>query len=114
MLDNPVPVVITVLNSYSGWALAAEGFMLQNELLTTVGALIGTSGGILSYLMCKAMNRSILNVLFGGYANVVATGDKKELGQIKETSAESLADDLMTAESVIITPGYGLAGFALN
>ncbi|KAJ3225381.1 hypothetical protein HK099_006922 [Clydaea vesicula] len=99
-----VPVVITVLNSYSGWALAAEGFMLQNELLTTVGALIGFSG-----VSTLAMNRSITNVLFGGYQTVTNSEVKKEFGSVTETNIDQLVMDILEAESVIITPGYGLA-----
>eukprot|EP00456_Euglypha_rotunda_P022394 TRINITY_DN1890_c1_g2_i2.p1 TRINITY_DN1890_c1_g2~~TRINITY_DN1890_c1_g2_i2.p1 ORF type:complete len:479 (+),score=64.98 TRINITY_DN1890_c1_g2_i2:140-1438(+) len=103
-----MPVVITVLNSYSGWALCAEGFMLNNDLLTIVGALVGSSGAILSYIMCKAMNRSLPNVLFGGYAQAISTGTAKK-GVHRETTLDALAENLVNAKSVIITPGYGLA-----
>jgi NAD(P) transhydrogenase len=103
-----MPVVITVLNSYSGWALCAEGFMLNNDLLTIVGALVGSSGAILSYIMCRAMNRSLANVLFGGYAQ--ATGPSLAVtGVHRETTVDAVADALVNAKSVIITPGYGLA-----
>ncbi|KAJ3100789.1 hypothetical protein HDU96_010225 [Phlyctochytrium bullatum] len=107
-----MPVVITVLNSYSGWALCAEGFMLGNDLLTAVGSLIGVSGAILSYIMCKAMNRSIWSVIFGGSWNTPAvTGAEAATpaAPVQETSVETLIDDLANAESVIIVPGYGLA-----
>lgn len=103
-----MPVVITVLNAYSGFALVAEGFMLDNPLLTTVGALIGVSGSILSYIMCVAMNRSLTNVLFGGIAPTVQSGSKIE-GEITKTTSEETAEALVNAESVIIVVGYGMA-----
>jgi NAD(P) transhydrogenase len=101
-------VVITVLNAYSGFALVAEGFMLDNPLLTTVGALIGVSGSILSYIMCVAMNRSITNVLFGGIAPT-DNSDYKIEGSITKTTVDETADVLATAENVIIVVGYGMA-----
>ncbi|KAL2269696.1 hypothetical protein VTJ83DRAFT_1880 [Remersonia thermophila] len=103
-----MPVVITVLNAYSGFALVAEGFMLDNPLLTTVGALIGVSGSILSYIMCVAMNRSLVNVLFGGIAGPAQTDYKIE-GSVTQTNIDETADVLTNAESVIIVVGYGMA-----
>ena len=102
-----MPVVITLLNSYSGYALCAEGFMLQNDLLTTVGALIGSSGAILSYIMCKAMNRSLANVILGGYGEMGTA--KKVEGVHQEITSDIAADALTSASKVIIVPGYGLA-----
>lgn len=108
-----MPVCITVLNSYSGWALVAEGFMLRNSLLTIVGSLIGFSGGILSYIMCVAMNRSLANVLFGGYSQVApkkGSGDSDSSPkEHRETSVEEVADLISSAKSVIVVPGYGMA-----
>lgn len=106
-----MPVVITLLNSYSGYALAAEGFMLQNDLLTTVGALIGSSGAILSFIMCKAMNRSLTNVIFGGYGTAapVAGADEVDFGTHKEIDVPGTAEALTQAKNVLIVPGYGLA-----
>ncbi|KAM7204735.1 putative NAD(P) transhydrogenase mitochondrial precursor [Naviculisporaceae sp. PSN 640] len=103
-----MPVVITVLNAYSGFALVAEGLMLDNPLLTTVGALIGVSGSILSYIMCVAMNRSLTNVLFGGIAAPTASEYKIE-GTVTQTNVEDTAEMLTNAESVIIVVGYGMA-----
>ena len=103
-----MPVVITVLNAYSGFALVAEGFMLQNPLLTTVGALIGVSGSILSYVMCVAMNRSLTNVLFGGISAPTNNEYKME-GTVTQTNVEETAEALANAESVIIVVGYGMA-----
>ncbi|KAL4929732.1 putative nicotinamide nucleotide transhydrogenase [Aspergillus undulatus] len=104
-----MPVVITVLNAYSGFALVAEGLMLNNPLLTSVGSLIGVSGSILSYIMCVAMNRSLTNVLFGGISAGPAQSAKKIEGEVKETSVEETVDSLANAESVIIVVGYGMA-----
>lgn len=107
-----MPVVITVLNAYSGFALVAEGLMLDNPLLTTVGALIGVSGSILSYIMCVAMNRSLTNVLFGGIGTVAppADGEQKKIeGTVIQTNVEETAESLVNAESVIIVVGYGMA-----
>jgi NAD(P) transhydrogenase len=106
-----MPVVITVLNSYSGWALCAEGFMLNNDLLTIVGALVGSSGAILSYIMCKAMNRSIVNVIFGGYGTLsTGTGEAAKItGTHTTITADEAAEQMVEAKSVIIVPGYGVA-----
>lgn len=102
-----MPVAITVLNSYSGWALCAEGFLLANPLLTIVGSLIGSSGAILSYIMCKAMNRSLANVIFG---RIVQKGEAMEItGTHTETSVDQVADTITNVKRVIIVPGYGLA-----
>ncbi|KAG5800238.1 hypothetical protein H9Q69_000675 [Fusarium xylarioides] len=104
-----MPVVITVLNAYSGFALVAEGFMLENPLLTTVGALIGVSGSILSYIMCVAMNRSLTNVLFGGLGTPTAVQEFKPQGEVTQTSVDDLADALLNSEKVILIVGYGMA-----
>lgn len=106
-----MPVVVSMLNSYSGWAAAAAGFMLGNNLLIIVGALVGSSGAILSYIMCKGMNRSFISVIAGGFGtdgSAAAAGAAEE-GEIRETSAADVADMLTQSRSVIITPGYGLA-----
>ncbi|RLL96171.1 hypothetical protein CFD26_106092 [Aspergillus turcosus] len=103
-----MPVVITVLNAYSGFALVAEGLMLNNPLLTSVGSLIGVSGSILSYIMCVNMNRSLTNVLFGGIA-APQQGQKKIEGQITQVTVDDTVEALSNAESVIIVVGYGMA-----
>lgn len=103
-----MPVVITVLNAYSGFALVAEGLMLNSPILTTVGSLIGVSGSILSYIMCVAMNRSLTNVLFGGIAPVANT-DRKIEGEITKTNIEETAQALKDAQKVVIVVGYGMA-----
>ncbi|TFH92502.1 Re/Si-specific NAD(P)(+) transhydrogenase subunit beta [Vibrio ouci] len=104
-----MPVVVSMLNSYSGWAAAAAGFMLANDLLIVTGALVGSSGAILSYIMCKAMNRSFVSVIAGGFGQEVIISDDVEHGEHRETFAEDVADMLKGSKSVIITPGYGMA-----
>jgi NAD(P) transhydrogenase len=104
-----MPVVITVLNAYSGFALVAEGFMLDNPLLTSVGALIGVSGSILSYIMCVAMNRSLTNVLFGGLSAPAAVSEYKPEGQVTQATVDDLAESMLNSESVILIVGYGMA-----
>jgi NAD(P) transhydrogenase subunit beta len=104
-----MPVVVSMLNSYSGWAAAAAGFLLNNDLLIVTGALVGSSGAYLSYIMCKAMNRSFLSVIAGGFGIEAPRGGDEEHGEHREIDAESVADLLTGASSVVITPGYGMA-----
>jgi len=104
-----MPVVVSMLNSYSGWAAAATGFLLSNNLLIVTGALVGSSGAYLSYIMCKAMNRSFVSVIFGGYGIEAAPQGEEETGEHTEIDAASVAELLSSAKTVVITPGYGMA-----
>jgi len=104
-----MPVVVSMLNSYSGWAAAAAGFLLGNDLLIVTGALVGSSGAILSYIMCRAMNRSFISVIAGGFGTEVQLNVDEDYGEYVETNAEDVADMLKNARNVIITPGYGMA-----
>jgi len=106
-----MPVVISMLNSYSGWAAAATGFMLSNDLLIITGALVGSSGAILSYIMCRAMNRKFLSVIMGGFGTTTSTGGgaDEEQGEAIAISADEVAAMLADANEVVIVPGYGMA-----
>jgi NAD(P) transhydrogenase subunit beta len=110
-----MPVVVSMLNSYSGWAAAATGFMLSNDLLIVVGALVGSSGAILSYIMCNAMNRSFISVIAGGFGTTstpkpaAGAGAAVPAGEVTPVSALETAELLREAKSVIIVPGYGMA-----
>ena len=106
-----MPVVVSMLNSYSGWAAAALGFMLSNDLLIVIGALVGSSGAILSYIMCRAMNRNFISVIAGGFGTGTSSGGSGITieGEAIATSAEELAAQLISAKEVMIIPGYGMA-----
>ncbi|MFD5767589.1 Re/Si-specific NAD(P)(+) transhydrogenase subunit beta [Streptomyces sp. NPDC127049] len=104
-----MPVVVSMLNSYSGWAAAASGFLLGNDLLIVTGALVGSSGAYLSYIMCRAMNRSFLAVIAGGFGIEAPAGSQVDYGEHQEITAQGAAELLGAARSVVITPGYGMA-----
>jgi NAD(P) transhydrogenase subunit beta len=109
-----MPVVVSMLNSYSGWAAAATGFMLSNDLLIVIGALVGSSGAILSYIMCNAMNRSFISVIAGGFGTTSAAkkpagGAAEPVGEVSPINATETAELLREAKNVVIVPGYGMA-----
>ena len=103
-----MPVVVSMLNSYSGWAAAATGFLLGNDLLIVTGALVGASGAILSYIMCKAMNRNFISVILGGWGTSIGPAQEVE-GEMVATDISSVAADIADAQNIVIVPGYGMA-----
>src|SRR5258706_16199753 len=105
-----MPVVVSMLNSYSGWAAAATGFMLSNDLLIVTGALVGSSGAILSYIMCRAMNRNFVAVIMGGFGTAGGAAAAVPQGEGIATSSEEGASLLSDARDVVIVPGYGMGG----
>ncbi|MCK5375194.1 MAG: NAD(P)(+) transhydrogenase (Re/Si-specific) subunit beta, partial [Alphaproteobacteria bacterium] len=104
-----MPVVISMLNSYSGWAAAATGFMLGNDLLIVVGALVGSSGAILSYIMCRAMNRSFISVIAGGFGTTSGGSARVVEGEVQKINIQEAAELLQDARNIMIIPGYGMA-----
>ena len=107
-----MPVVVSMLNSYSGWAASATGFMLSNDLLIVVGALVGSSGAILSYIMCRAMNRNFISVIAGGFGTTSGTassGSDEDQGEVIAIETHEVAELLLDAKEVMIIPGYGMA-----
>ncbi|WP_233863547.1 NAD(P)(+) transhydrogenase (Re/Si-specific) subunit beta [Paraburkholderia adhaesiva] len=104
-----MPVVVSMLNSYSGWAAAATGFMLDNDLLVTTGALVGSSGAILSYIMCRAMNRSFVSVILGGFGATASAASSAPQGEVVATSVDEVGSLLRDASEVVIVPGFGMA-----
>ena len=102
-----MPVVVSMLNSYSGWAASATGFLLGNDLLIVTGALVGSSGAILSYIMCKAMNRNFVSVILGGWG-VETISESKIEGEMKPIDLNSAVNELNAAKSIVIVPGYGM------
>ncbi len=104
-----MPVVVSMLNSYSGWAAAATGFMLSNDLLIVTGALVGSSGAILSYIMCRAMNRNFVSVIMGGFGTASGAAAAVPQGEVIATTSEEVASMLSDSKEVVIVPGYGMA-----
>ena len=104
-----MPVVVSMLNSYSGWAAAATGFMLSNDLLIVTGALVGSSGAILSYIMCRAMNRNFVAVIMGGFGTAGGSAAAVPQGEVIATTSEKSPSMLSDSKEVVIVPGYGMA-----